>query len=87
MSEEKPAEPKVPAPVEPVTRKTLIATALDTRPDAGRVLREAFGLPCEECPVAESETVEEGAGYYGLDADEMVRRLNACAPEPRSLSD
>jgi hybrid cluster-associated redox disulfide protein len=66
--------------VPPVTRKTLIFEALRTRPLAGKVLREAFGLPCEECVVSESETVEEGARYYGHDADAIVAKLNECPP-------
>jgi hybrid cluster-associated redox disulfide protein len=72
----------------PVTRKTVIADVLDTRPLAGRVLREAFQLPCEECVVAERETIEEGARYYGLDPDAIVARLNQCplAPEEPDAS-
>lgn len=66
--------------IAPVTRKSKIVTVLDERPDAGRVLREVFGLPCEECVVAEVETLEEGARYYGHDVHEMVKRLNECPP-------
>jgi hypothetical protein len=60
-----------------VSRKTLIIEVLLTREGAGKVLREGFGLPCDECVVAETETIEEGAIYYGHDADEIVRKLNA----------
>jgi hybrid cluster-associated redox disulfide protein len=70
------------APTGPVTRKTLIADVLDSRPDAGRVLRETFKLPCEECVVSEKETIEEGAAYYNLDADAIVAKLNECALAP-----
>jgi hybrid cluster-associated redox disulfide protein len=66
--------------VPPVTRKTLIFTVLQTRPLAGKVLREAFGLPCDECVVSETETIEQGARYYGHDADAIVARLNECPP-------
>ena len=69
-------------PVPPVTRQSVIFEVLETRPAAGRVLREAFGLPCDECVVSEVETVEQGASYYGHDADEIVRRLNECPPGP-----
>ena len=76
-----PTEPSPPSPPVPaVTRQTLIIDVLETRPDAGRVLRETYNLPCEECVVSEVETVEQGAGYYGHDADEMVRKLNECPP-------
>jgi hybrid cluster-associated redox disulfide protein len=68
--------------VPPVTRKTLIIEVLESRPLAGKVLREAFGLPCEECVVAETETVEQGARYYGHDADAIVAKLNECPPKP-----
>ncbi len=71
---------------DPVQRNTLIVHVLYSRPLAGKVLREAFGLPCEECVVAETETIEEGARYYGHDPDEIVRRLNECplAPEKKT---
>ncbi len=73
--------------VPPVTRKTLIVEVLQTRATAGKVLREAFGLPCDECVVSETETIEEGARYYGHDADAMVAKLNECPierpPTPR----
>ncbi len=80
MSEGKPLNEK--AAPGPVTRKTLIADVLDSRPDAGRVLRETFKLPCEECVVSEKETIEEGAVYYNLDADAIVARLNECPLAP-----
>jgi hybrid cluster-associated redox disulfide protein len=67
--------------VAPVTRKTLIFEVLQTRKLAGKVLREAFGLPCDECVVAETETIEEGARYYGHDADAIVAKLNECPAE------
>jgi hybrid cluster-associated redox disulfide protein len=73
---------ETPPPPQPVTRTSRISDVLDTRPDAGRVLREVFGLPCEECVVSESETLEEGARYYGHDVDEMVRRLDQCPVAP-----
>jgi hybrid cluster-associated redox disulfide protein len=72
---------------EPVRRNTLIARVLDTRPDAGRILREAFALPCEECVIAETETIEEGARYYGHDADAIVAKLNECKWAPPSDAD
>jgi hybrid cluster-associated redox disulfide protein len=68
--------------VPPVTRKSLIIEVLESRPLAGKVLREAFGLPCEECVVAETESIEEGARYYGHDADAIVAKLNECPPKP-----
>lgn len=73
--------------VPPVTRKTLIVTVLQTRPLAGKVLREAFGLPCDECVVSETETIEQGARYYGLDADAIVARLSECPPSRSRTSE
>jgi hybrid cluster-associated redox disulfide protein len=70
--------------VPPVTRKTLIVEVLQTRPLAGKLLREAFGLPCDECVVSETESIEEGARYYGHDADAIVARLNECPPQSGS---
>ncbi len=67
--------------VPPVTRKSLFIEVLESRPLAGKVLREVFGLPCEECVVAETESIEEGARYYGHDADAIVAKLNECPPK------
>ena len=72
---------------DPVTRKSVIGKVLDSRPDAWKVLNDEFKLPCWDCAVAETETIEEGARYYGHDADAIVKKLNACKlvlPEPES---
>jgi hybrid cluster-associated redox disulfide protein len=68
----------------PVKRTSLIADVIETRPDAARVLFETWKLPCYDCEVSFHETIEQGASYYGIDPDEMVRRLEACplGPEP-----
>ena len=70
--------------VPPVDRKTLIVAVLQTRPTAGKVLRDVFGLPCDECVVSETESIEDGARYYGHDADEIVKKLNECPVERRA---
>ena len=35
------------------------------------------GMHCVGCPSAQGETLEEAAMVHGLDADELVNRINA----------
>jgi len=36
----------------------------------------SFGMHCLGCPMSRGETVEEAAAAHGVDADEMVGKLN-----------
>ena len=36
-----------------------------------------IGMHCLGCPSARSETVEEACQVHGVDADELVKKLNA----------
>ena len=44
--------------------------------NAASVLME-IGMHCLGCPSARSETVEEACQVHGVDADELVKKLNA----------
>lgn len=46
-----------------------------TDKDAAEKLAEA-GLFCGGCPMAQFETVENGAMAHGLDVDEILEELN-----------
>lgn len=35
------------------------------------------GLFCGGCPMAQFETIEQGAAAHGIDADELVKELNS----------
>ena len=57
-----------------LTKKTKFSEIVKDE-DAARILMEK-GMHCCGCPMAMSETLEQGAEAHGLDADEVVRELN-----------
>ena len=62
--------------VETVTPKTLIGDMVLFHPETAELLF-SIGMHCLGCPSSGVETVSEAAEVHGLDADELVSRLNA----------
>jgi len=52
------------------------AELMDTNPDAMEKLAEQ-GLGCVMCPMAQFETIEQGALAHGLDPEELIKKLNS----------
>ena len=61
--------------VETVTPETLIGDLVLFHPETADLLF-SIGLHCLGCPSSGIETVSEAAEVHGLDADELVSRLN-----------
>ena len=59
-----------------ITKETTIGDVLRVKPEAVPVLME-IGMHCIGCPASAGETVEEAAAVHGVDADELVMRMNA----------
>jgi len=59
-----------------ITKETTIGDVLKVKPEAVPVLME-IGMHCIGCPASAGETVEEAAAVHGVDADELVMRMNA----------
>ena len=61
-----------------ITKDMLIIDALQQGdPDKlANVLQES-GMHCLHCMLAHGETIEEAAAVNGIDADELVKKLNA----------
>ncbi|MFR5833847.1 MAG: DUF1858 domain-containing protein [Acutalibacteraceae bacterium] len=61
-----------------ITKDMLIIDALQQGdPDKlANVLQES-GMHCLHCMLAHGETIEEAAAVHGIDADELVKKLNA----------
>lgn len=57
----------------------LLIDILEANPKTAQVLA-SFGLKCENCIVAESETLEAGARAYGLDPAVVLAKLEREAP-------
>ncbi len=58
-----------------ITKDTTIGDILRIKPDAAPVLME-IGMHCLGCPASQGETIEEAAMVHGVDADELVKKMN-----------
>ena len=59
-----------------VTLETVIGDIVDADENTADIFLES-GMHCISCPVSRMETVEEAALVHGVDADELVEKLNA----------
>lgn len=48
---------------------------MENNPEAGKKLAEQ-GLMCGGCPMAQLETIEQGAQAHGMDVDKLIEELN-----------
>ena len=55
---------------------TLIGEALNENFDIAPVLME-MGMHCLGCPASQAESIEEACAVHGVDADEIVAKINA----------
>ena len=58
------------------TKETIIGSVLDECPDAAPLFLE-IGMHCLGCPSARGESIEDACAVHGVDADELVKKLNA----------
>ena len=59
-----------------ISKDTVIGTILDTAPETAPFFLE-MGMHCLGCPSARSETVAQACMVHGVNADELVAKLNA----------
>ena len=59
-----------------IDKATKMAEILKMHPDAAKVL-QSFGLYCSTCSGAKHESLQQGAINHGLDASELLSKLNA----------
>lgn len=61
-----------------ITKDMLIMDALKAG-DADKIaaVLQDSGMHCLHCMLAHGETIEEAAAVHGIDADELVEKLNA----------
>ncbi len=58
-----------------VTKQTVIGDILDfDRSTAEYFL--AMGMHCLGCPASRGETIEQACAVHGVDADELVNKIN-----------
>tara|TARA_Y100000310_G_C20687229_1_gene819857 strand:- start:1174 stop:1380 length:207 start_codon:yes stop_codon:yes gene_type:complete len=58
-----------------ITKKMNFSEILDKFPEVTGVLFEK-GMHCIGCPMAQMETLEQGANAHGLDVNKLVKELN-----------
>ena len=58
-----------------VTKETLIGDLLQMEPETAQFLIQ-MRMHCLGCPASRAESLEEACMVHGVDADEMVERIN-----------
>ena len=58
-----------------VTKKTLIGEALSIDEEIAPILM-GIGMHCLGCPASQGESLEEACMVHGVDADELVKKIN-----------
>lgn len=58
-----------------VTKNTLIGEALQMNMDIAPIFM-SIGMHCLGCPASQGETIEEACQVHGVDADELVKKIN-----------
>ena len=61
-----------------IKKKTKLSSILGKNPKAAKILFEV-GMSCVGCPMAMSETIEQGCLAHGMSKkqiDELIKRLN-----------
>ncbi|HEY5575576.1 MAG TPA: DUF1858 domain-containing protein [Clostridiaceae bacterium] len=59
-----------------IKKNMTIGEVIRMKPEAAGILM-SFGMGCIGCPSAQAETIEEAAMVHGINADELVKALNA----------
>ena len=59
-----------------ITKETIIGDILDFAPETAPLFLE-IGMHCLGCPSSRGESVAMACEVHGVDADELVEKLNA----------
>lgn len=59
-----------------INKDTIIGTILDIAPDTAPFFLE-MGMHCLGCPASRGETVEQACRVHGVDAEELIAKINA----------
>lgn len=60
-----------------ITKDTIIGDILDFNAEAAAPFFLEMGMHCLGCPSARGESVGEACAVHGVDADELIKKLNA----------
>lgn len=59
-----------------ISKDTVIGTILDSAPETAPFFLE-MGMHCLGCPSARGETVAQACMVHGVNADDLVSKINA----------
>lgn len=59
-----------------INKDTIIGSILDVAPDTAPFFLE-MGMHCLGCPASRGETIEQACRVHGVDADELIAKINA----------
>lgn len=59
-----------------ITKEMLLGEILRTKPGAAEVLMQ-MGMHCLGCPSSQMESLADACMVHGLDADELLKKLNS----------
>ncbi len=58
-----------------ITKETVIGTILDEAPETAPFFLE-MGMHCLGCPASRGETIEQACMVHGVNADELIEKIN-----------
>ena len=58
-----------------IEKTTKIGELLEAAPEKAEILLSA-GMHCLGCPASQAETLEEACMVHGMDADQVLKRIN-----------
>ncbi len=59
-----------------ITKEMTIGELLEAAPEKADILLDA-GMHCLGCPASQAESIEEACEVHGIDAEELIKKLNA----------
>lgn len=59
-----------------INKDTIIGSILDEAPDTAPFFLE-MGMHCLGCPASRGESIEQACRVHGVDADELIAKINA----------
>jgi hybrid cluster-associated redox disulfide protein len=59
-----------------ITKDTIIGQILDIAPETAPIFF-SIGMHCLGCPASRGETIEQACMVHGVDADDLLAKLNA----------
>ncbi len=59
-----------------INKDMTIGELLEVAPEKADILLEA-GMHCLGCPASQAETIEEACEVHGIDAEELIKKLNS----------